>query len=552
MVESDREEPSQRLYREPQVLANIPPSNDQRRIARILVVALLTIFAATWPFATVKLPAIDAFVPSLAAALFVSDTVTAVLLFGQFTILRQWSLLVLANGFVFSALIVVAHALAFPGAFSRSGLFGAGLQSAVWLYWFWHSGLPLAIIGYAVLKNDDHTIRARSTGLAICSSVAATIALVSGMFWFVTQHQDLLPVTFVDVHPLSLFRKIIGGVVVLVLGGSALGLLWVRRRTLLDEWLVVALCALLIEVTLASVLSGDRYTLSWYAGRFYQLVTATAVMAVLLVETTTLYMDVARSNTLLQHERLLLERALQAQRRERQARLVTGDAVAATIAHEVKQPLAAMVTRSDTGFRWLDREVPDLDKAKAEFRHIAADGQRAAAVIESIRANFRNDDRVKISLDVNDLIQESVALARDDLDSRQIAVKADSNPDRPRVIGDRIQLQQVLLNLITNAIDSMAAKQGPRILCVRSEVRQDVGVEISVEDTGAGIGPQDINRVFNPLFTTKSGGMGMGLSICRSIVEAHEGRLWAAPNTPEGAVFRFALRADTEPSVGTA
>jgi hypothetical protein len=269
MVESDHEEPARRLRREPQVLANVPPSTDQRRAARILVVVLLAILAATWPFATVKLPAIDAFVPSLASALFVSDTVTAVLLFGQFTILRQWALLVLANGFVFSALIVVAHALAFPGAFSRSGLFGAGLQSAVWLYWFWHSGLPLAIIGYAVLKNDDHPISARSTGLAIFSSVAATIALVSGMFWFVTQHQDLLPVTFVDIHPLSLFRRIIGGVVVLVLGGVALSLLWVRRRTLLDEWLVVALCALLIEVALASVLSGDRYTLSWYAGRFY-------------------------------------------------------------------------------------------------------------------------------------------------------------------------------------------------------------------------------------------------------------------------------------------
>jgi hypothetical protein len=296
MVEGNREEPAQRLHREPQVLANIPPSADQRRIARILVVALLIILAATWPFATVKLPEIDAFVPSLASALLVSDIVTAVLLFGQFTILRQWSLLVLANGFVFSALIVFAHAMAFPGAFSRSGLFGAGLQSAVWLYWFWHSGLPLAVIGYTVLRNDDHTIGARSTGLAICLSVAATIALVSAMFWFVTQHQDLLPVTFVDVHPLSLFRRIIGGVVVLVLGGTALGLLWVRRRTLLDEWLVVALCALLIEVTLASVLSGDRYTLSWYAGRFYQLVTATVVMAVLLVEMTTLYMDVARSN----------------------------------------------------------------------------------------------------------------------------------------------------------------------------------------------------------------------------------------------------------------
>ena len=109
----------------------------------------------------------------------------------------------------------------------------------------------------------------------------------------------------------------------------------------------------------------------------------------------------------------------------------------------------------------------------------------------------------------------------------------------------------MLLNLITNAIDSMAAKEGPRVLCVKSQVRHDGDVEVSVEDTGTGIGPQDMDRVFNPLFTTKSGGMGMGLSICRSIVEAHEGQLWAVPNTPEGAVFRFALRADTGTSVTT-
>jgi signal transduction histidine kinase len=550
MAESDREESAQRLRREPQVLANIPPTIDQRRMAGILVLALLAILAATWPFATVKLPEIDSFVPSLAAALFVSDCVTAVLLFGQFSILRRWSLLVIANGYVFSALIVVAHALAFPGAFSPTGLFGSGLQSAVWLYWFWHSGLPLATIGYALLRDTDRAISARETRFAISSSVAATIALVVGLFWFVTQHHDLLPVTFVDIRPLSLFRRIIGGVVILVLGGIALCLLWARRRTLLDEWLMVALCALLIEVALASVLSGNRYTLSWYAGRFYQLVTATVVMVVLLVEMTTLYADVARSNTLLQNERLLLERAVQAQRREREARFVTGDAVAASIAHEVKQPLAAMMTRSDTGYRWLDRPTPDLDEAKAEFRHIAADGRRAAAVIESVRANFRNDPRIKTSLDVNDLILETVALTGDDLHNHRILIKVDPNPEKPRVIGDRIQLQQVLLNLITNAIDAMAAKEGHRALRVKSEVRNDGVVEISVEDTGAGISPQDMDRIFNPLFTTKSSGMGMGLSICRSIVEAHEGQLWAVPNTPEGAVFRFALRADTgAPSV---
>jgi signal transduction histidine kinase len=548
MAESDREEPAQRLRLEPQVLANIPPSIGQRRAARILVLALLAILAITWPFATVKLPEIGAFVPSLAAALFVSDCVTAVLLFGQFSILRQWGLLIIANGYLFSALIVVAHALAFPGAFSRSGLFGAGLQSAVWLYWFWHSGLPLAIIGYALVKNADRAISARLTRLAINSSIAATIALVIGLFWFVTQHHDLLPVTFVDVRPLSLFRRMIGGVVILVLGGIALCLLWARRRTLLDEWLMVALCALLIEVALASVLSGDRYTVSWYAGRFYQLVTATVVMAVLLVEMTTLYADVARSNMLLQRERLMLERAVQAQLREREARLMTGDAVAASIAHELRQPLTAMVTTADAGLRFLDRSLPNFDKAKEAFKRVVADGHRAGALIGTIRANFKSDVGDRTSFHLNELIQEALALARGDLLKHGILVQAEPNRQLPEVRGNRVQLQQVLLNLITNAVDAMAARDEPRILSVKSEPYDGDRVVISVADTGTGIGSQDIDRIFNPLFTTKSDGMGMGLSICRAIIEAHEGRLWFVPNAPRGAVFQFTLQANNPAS----
>ena len=541
MGEGDRQEPAQPLRRELQVLANIPPSIGQRWAARILVLALLVILAVTWPFATVKLPEIPAFVPSLAAALFVSDCVTAVLLFGQFSILRQRALLVIANGYLFSALIVVGHALAFPGAFSRSGLFGSGLQSAVWLYWFWHSGLPLAIIGYALVKNTDRAISARSTRLAIGSSVAATTALGIGIFWFVTQHHDLLPVTYVDVQPLSLFRRIIGGVVILVLGGIALCLLWARRRTLLDEWLMVALCALLLEVVLVSILS-ERHTVSWYAGRFYQLVTATVVMAVLLVEMTTLYADVARSNMLLQHERLLLERAVQAQRREREARLMTGDAVAASIAHEVRQPLTAMVTTADAGLRFIDRSVPNLDKAKEAFRRIVADGHRAGEVVGSIRSNFKSDVRDRAALDLNELIQEAVALGRGELQKHGIVLQAEPNKQLPEVRGNRVQLQQVLLNLIMNAVDAMAAKDEPRILSVKSEAYDGDRVMVSVADTGTGISPQDLDRLFNPLFTTKSDGMGMGLSICRAIVEAHEGRLWFAPNSPRGAVFQFTLR----------
>jgi signal transduction histidine kinase len=519
-------------------------------MARAFLLALLIILLGTWPFAAIKLPEVDAFVPTLAAALFVSDCVTAALLFAQFFILRQWALLVIANGYLFSALIVVAHALAFPGAFTPTGVLGSELQSAVWLYWFWHSGLPLAIIGYALLKDSDRVADIPFTGRAISLSVSGIFALVIGLFWFVTQHEDLLPITFVDVRPLSLFRRIIGGVVVLALGGLALWFLWARQRSLLDQWLVVALCALLLEVALASVLSTGRYNLAWYAGRFYQLVTATVVMVVLLAEMTRLYAGLARSNTMLQHERMMLQRAIDAQRRERDARLITGDAVAATIAHEVKQPLAAMITRSETGLRWLDRTVPDLDKAKAEFGHIAADGHRAAAVIESIRANFRKDARVRVSLAVDDLFKEAIALLRDDLESRGIVVKVEPSARLLRVMGDRIQLQQVLLNLITNAIEAMAAVDGPRVLAVSSNVRDDGGVTISVADTGTGISAEDGQRVFNPLFTTKSGGMGMGLSICRSIIEAHGGMLSVVPNAPRGSIFQFVLGADTATSVG--
>jgi signal transduction histidine kinase len=538
------------LTTEPQVLANVPPTREQRRMARAFLSALLVILLVTWPFAAVKLPEIHAFVPTLAAALLVSDCVTAALLFAQFTILRQWALLVIAGGYWFSALIVVAHALAFPGAFTPTGALGSGLQSAVWLYWFWHSGLPLAIIGYALLKDTGRVADVRVMGRAITLSVVAVVVLVVGLLWFVTQHHDLLPVVFTDVGPLSLFRRTIGGVVILALGSIALALLWSRRRSLLDQWLVVALCALLLEVLLASVLSAGRYNLAWYAGRLYQLVTSTVVMVVLLAEMTQLYAGLARSNAMLHRERAMLERAIDAQRRERDARLMTGDVVAATMAHELKQPLTAMITRSYAGLRCLERAAPELDKATAGFRQIADDGHRAAAVIDRIRASFRSDARVRTPLDINTLIQEAIALLQDDLTSHRISVKVEPTQPLLPVMGDRIQLQEVLLNLITNAIEGMAAVDDPRVLAVSSDVQADGGVRVAIADTGTGINAEDVPLVFNPLYTTKAGGMGMGLSICRSIIEAHEGKLWVVPNIPRGSVFHFVLGGGTPTAVG--
>ena len=172
------------------------------------------------------------------------------------------------------------------------------------------------------------------------------------------------------------------------------------------------------------------------------------------------------------------------------------------------------------------------------------------AVVENIRANFRNDVRTRTSLDVNELIREALALERRDLQKHRILVQAEPNKQLPEVRGNRVQLQQVLLNLITNAIDAMAAKDEPRVLCVKSEAYEGDSVMVSVADTGTGISSQDIDRIFNPLFTTKSDGMGMGLSICRAIIEAHDGRLWFAPNTPRGAVFQFTLHANKSAPAG--
>lgn len=279
-----------------------------------------------------------------------------------------------------------------------------------------------------------------------------------------------------------------------------------------------------------------RFSVGWYVGRACGLLSGSLVLIVLLYEITILYAQ--------------LLRAVLAQRREREARLMTGDAVAAAIAHEIRQPLAGMITNANAAVRWLDRARPDLDEAKAALKEVAATGHRAAAVVESIRAIFRKGALNRSSFDMNDLVGEALALVRADLQEHRILVQAEADAQLPPVSGDRVQLQQVLLNVITNAIDSMAAKEGPRVLRVRSELDDDGNVLVSIGDTGIGIGEQDVERIFNPLFTTKSDGMGMGLSICRSIIEAHHGRIWVAPNEPQGAVFQLSLLAAGATSAG--
>jgi signal transduction histidine kinase len=309
----------------------------------------------------------------------------------------------------------------------------------------------------------------------------------------------------------------------------ALVLLWLRHRSVLDLWLMVVLCAYIIEISLTAFPLPIRFSLGWYAGRIYGVLSGSLVLLILLGETTMLYGE--------------LLRAVLAQRREREARLITGDAVSASIAHEIKQPLSAMTINASAGLRWLDRAAPDLDAAKAALERIVADGRRAGAVIENIRSFFKKDTRAWTSLDVNNLIREALDLLHNDLQTHRIAIQADFNKGVPLIEGDQIQLSQVLVNLISNAIDSMITEERERVICVRSEVDESGAVRVSVKDTGNGVEPSAIDRIFDPLFTTKAHGMGMGLSICRSIIEAHAGRLWVTANVPQGAIFHFTVPA---------
>jgi PAS domain S-box-containing protein len=229
----------------------------------------------------------------------------------------------------------------------------------------------------------------------------------------------------------------------------------------------------------------------------------------------------------------------------RVARLSTMGELAASISHEINQPLAAIVTNGDAGLRWLNRGQPDLDEARDAFSCIVRDAQRAGSVIRGLRALAQKSGPQMAKFDMVDAIQEVLTLTRSELKRHGVVLHTKlSVADRP-VFGDRVQLQQVVLNLVMNGAESMSAiTDRPKVLTISSEAAEPDGLLVAVEDTGTGLDPAMADRIFEPFFTTKSAGMGMGLSICRSIVDSHGGRLWVSRRAPYGAIFRFTVPGD--------
>jgi C4-dicarboxylate-specific signal transduction histidine kinase len=213
----------------------------------------------------------------------------------------------------------------------------------------------------------------------------------------------------------------------------------------------------------------------------------------------------------------------------------------ASLAHEVNQPIAASLMNAGSCVRWLDADPPNLEEARASASRIVEDGRRATDIIGRIRLLFMKGGRQRERIDVNELIREMTVLLRSEATRHTISVRTELTADLPQIMGDRVQLQQVMMNLIMNSIDAMKDVEGTRDLAITSQLGENDELLVSVSDTGVGLPAQQADKIFNAFFTTKDHGIGMGLSISRSIVESHGGRLWAIDQVSRGASFSLAL-----------
>jgi len=223
-------------------------------------------------------------------------------------------------------------------------------------------------------------------------------------------------------------------------------------------------------------------------------------------------------------------------------RVTAAGQLAASIAHEVSQPISAALTNANAAWRWLGAEPPDLRKVGQALGRIIRDGRRASNIIGRIRALVRKAPPLNDQLDINEVMLEVIELTRSELRRNGTSLQTQLADGLPLVAGDRIQLQQVMLNLILNAVEAMSGpSETLRELLIRTELDGSGGVLVAVQDSGPGLKPESLDRLFDAFYTTKPDGLGMGPSICRSIIEAHGGRVWAAPNLPRGAAFQFSL-----------
>jgi two-component system, sensor histidine kinase and response regulator len=521
-------------------LSTLPAGRAERRLALVVILISAAVFALAAPFAQVPLARIDAFIPAYQSATAINDLITAILLLGQYRIVRSRALLVLAGGYLFTAAIAVVHALTFPGLISASGLLGAGMQTTAWLFMFWHAGFPIAVIAYAFLKTSDGRV-GRADGRAwpaVLAAIAAVAIAVCALTLAATAGESLLPAVMQGNKMAGSISYLLFGTI-WVLSPLALATLWVRRpHTVLDVWLMVVMLAWSFDVALSSVLNAARFDLGFYAGRLYGLLAASFVLVVLLLETSALYGRTARAFKIERQDRELRLRELQSELIHL-ARVSEMGLMVSALVHEVNQPLSAIGNYIRAGQRLAERGEPE--KSQAAFQNAAEQATRAAQILKRLRGFLTKEQSERKPESLATVFEEVRALAL--LSARGQGVTIELKPDpkaATEAVIDKVQIQQVLLNLTRNAVEAMATGPRREIVIATGMLGERI-LEISVADTGPGLAEEVRTRLFQPFLTTKTQGMGVGLSICRSIVEAHGGRMWATDNVGGGTIFHFTL-----------
>jgi signal transduction histidine kinase len=503
-------------------LSDLPPTLRQRRWTFAAILFLLAVYGATVPFANVEVPQLSGLLEILLTMIFVADLITATLLFAQYSITRSSALLILANGYFFSSLIMIPYLMTFPGVFSSKAVLGLGFQGSPFLYVLWRFGFLFALIWYALFKGKPPNSARSYFG----ASILATVGLVCALAWVIATYSDTFPRFLLDNLKLTGFGHYTAGFDLSV-GIFALLILWLRRSSVLDQWLIVVVFAIVLELSLVTFFIVNRSSLGAMAVRFYLAVAATAVLIALLFENTKLYAAVGRSNLMLQ--------------RERNSKLMNLEAMAASISHEVRQPLAAVVSNGSAALRFLDHAPPNLEEVRSALTRVLRDSHRVDQVFDSLRALFGKPDQGKELINANEIALEALRIFRDELRNHRIITRTYLTSELLPIMGNKGQLLEVIINLIHNAIQAMdGVKADRRVLQVKTQLDGDA-ILLIVEDSGPGIDPTKINSIFDPFVTTKRDGMGLGLAICRTIVERHEGKMFVVPAHPHGCVFHVVL-----------
>jgi len=356
----------------------------QWRLAFAVVLASTVAFLAAAPYARLQLPALPAFIPMVASTLVIIDLITAVLLFGQFRLLRFPALLLLASGYLFTGCLTIAHALTFPGLFAPTGLLGAGPQSTAWLYIFWHGGFPLLVVAYAMLKNRGAAaVRHERIAPAILGAIAAVLAIACGLTFLATEGHGALPAIMQGNRIAELGHHFLAGTWMLSIG--ALAVLWRRKpHAVLDIWLMVVLCAWVFDIALSAVLNAGRFDLGFYAGRVYGLLAASFVLVVLLLESNALYTRIVDAR---ESDRKRAEEAL-ARHAERLRILTQIDR--AVVAEDSPEAIAAAVVEPLRELLGVPRAIVNrFDLAAGEVEWIAAAGRRRMHAGPGVRYSIR-------------------------------------------------------------------------------------------------------------------------------------------------------------------